>query len=60
MTNFIFSLGLINKKLLLPLTYTILYLCINIYYIYVENNEVTLFIEYFGFAIGQISTFFNI
>ena len=58
MTNFIFSLGLINKKLLLPLTYTILYLCINIYYIYVENNEVTLFIEYFGFAIGQISTFF--
>ena len=58
MSNFIFSLGIIDKKLLFPLFYMILYLCINIYYNSIENNEPNLFLDLFGFGTGQILTFF--
>ena len=36
----------------------ILYLCINIYYNSIENNEPNLFLDLFGFGTGQILTFF--
>ena len=58
MSNFIFSLGIIGKKLLFPLFYMILYLGINIYYNSIENNEPNLFLDLFGFGTGQILTFF--
>jgi hypothetical protein len=44
--------------LLLPLIYIILYICINTFYNYTEYNEVTLFLEGFGFSTGQILTIF--
>ena len=58
MSNFIFSLGIIDKKLLFPLFYMILYLGINIYYNSIENNEPNLFLDLFGFGTIQILTFF--
>ena len=58
MANFIFSLGKIDKKLLFPLIYIILYICLNIFYNYTEYSVVTLFLEGFGFSIGQMLTIF--
>ena len=56
MKNFIFRLGTINKKLLLPLIYIIIYICINIFWNYTEYNEFTFYLESIGFSIGQIIT----
>ena len=58
MANFIFSLGKIDKKLLFPLIYIILYICLNIFYNYTEYSVITLFLEGFGFSIGQMLTIF--
>ena len=58
MANFIFSLGKIDIKLLFPLIYIILYICLNIFYNYTEYSVVTLFLEGFGFSIGQMLTIF--
>ena len=58
MANFIFSLGKIDKKLLFPFIYIILYICLNIFYNYTEYSVVTLFLEGFGFSIGQMLTIF--
>ena len=57
MENFIFRLGTINKKLLLPLIYIIIYICINIFWNYTEYNEFTFYLESIGFSIGQIITY---
>ena len=46
------------KKLLFPLIYIILYICLNIFYNYTEYSVVTLFLEGFGFSIGQMLTIF--
>ena len=52
----IITLGIIDKKLLYPLIYIIVYIAIQIYWIYTEYNEVTLYIESIGFSVGQIMT----
>ena len=58
MANFIFSIGTINKKLLIPLIYIILYICLNIYYIYSGYEIASFYIQNFGLCIGQIMTYF--
>lgn len=58
MANFIFSLGITSKKLLLPLIYIIVYALMNIYYFYNVDNLVVLYLDGFGFSIGQILTYF--
>ena len=57
MENFIFQLGTINKKLLLPLIYIIIYICINIFWNYTEYNEFIFYLEGFGFSVGQMITY---
>ena len=58
MSNFIIKLGTINKKMIIMLIYIILNISINIYSLYFEYNEVFLFIDGFGYSLGEISTFF--
>ena len=58
MSNFIIKLGTINKKMIIMLIYIILFISINIYSLYFEYNEVFLFIDGFGYSLGEISTFF--
>ena len=58
MAEFVISLGNINKKLLIPLIYIIIYIIIQIFYLYNEYNEVSLYIQGFGLSIGQILTYF--
>ena len=58
MAKFIISLGVINKKMLFPLIYIIIHFAINIYELYVEYNEVPIFIMGFGFSLGELLTFF--
>ena len=60
MSNFFISLGTINKKYFLILIYVISYI---LYYIYLtenedESNEVTYFIDCFGYSFGEIFSFF--
>ena len=57
MADFIISLGDINKKLLIPLIYIIIYIIINFYSCSNESNEVTLFLQGLGFSIGQILSY---
>ena len=54
----IISIGIINKKLLWPLIYIIIYAGFNIYRIYNKEDIVTLAIESLGASIGQILTIF--
>ena len=54
----IISLGTIDKKLLIPLAYIIINIFTNIYWLNQEYNIITLFIEGFGYSIGQIITIF--
>ena len=58
MAKFFFSVGLLNKKLLLPLMYIILYTFIFIFWHYYDYNDATFFIENFGTSIGQILSYF--
>ena len=57
MENCIFQLGTINKKLLLPLIYIIIYICINIFWNYTEYNEFIFYLEGVGFSVGQMITY---
>ena len=50
----IISLGIIDKRLLFPLAYIIVNICVNIYWEYQEYNIVSFFIESFGYSIGQM------
>ena len=54
----IISLGNIDKKLLYPVIYIIIYALIHIYRIYNKGNIVTITIENIGVALGLISTIF--
>ena len=54
----IISLGNIDKKLLYPVIYIIIYALIHIYRIYNKGNIVTITIENTGVALGLISTIF--
>ena len=62
MVDFIIGLGNIDKKLLLPFIYILLYILINIYHNYNTDDVVTLYLEGFGHSIGDIIIFlvFNI
>ena len=57
MENCIFQLGTINKKLLLPLIYIIIYICINIFWNYTEYDELIFYLEGVGFSVGQMITY---
>jgi len=54
----IISLGKIDRKLLYPVIYIIIYALIHIYRLYNESNIVIICIENIGAALGQISTIF--
>ena len=58
MSKFIISLGIVNKKLFLPLIYLIVYSLINIFYFYNVNDLVSVYLDGFGFSTGQILTYF--
>ena len=60
MAKFIFSIGTINKKLLYPLSYSIVYSLIQIYYYIRVGNDsiVPWYLEGFGNSTGQIMSFF--
>ncbi len=58
MANFFISVGIINKKMIFPLIYLILYFFVNIYHLYVGYNEVSEFLDGFGYSLGELSTFF--
>ena len=58
MAKFIISLGMINKKLLFPLIYFIIYIFVNIFNLSVDYNEVSVFLDGFGFSLGELSSFF--
>ena len=52
MSNFIFSLGIINKSLLIPIFYMITYIGIYIYYEFFVYNEAAFFLEGISASIG--------
>ena len=58
MAKFIFSLGVIEKKSLLPLIYVISHICVNIYKNYAVNELFDTYIENLGICFGQLMTFF--
>ena len=58
MSKFIFSLGKIDRKLILPLIHIILFSLVFLYGTNREQNMATLFIEYLSLAIGEIMAFF--
>jgi len=58
MANFIISVGTINKKLLFPLIYFIISIFVNVFNLSVEYNEVSEFLDGFGFSLGEIFSFF--
>ena len=55
MSRCIFILGTIDKKLLIPLLLSIVYLILNIYEYFYPANDSNIFIDYFGYSLGQIS-----
>ena len=58
MSNFIFSLGFINKSLLIPIFYMITYIGIYIYYEFFVYNEAAFFLEGISASIGIALLFF--
>ena len=58
MARFIISLGVINKKMIIPLIYIMMIIVYNLSYLLYKYNEVSLFINGFGFSQGQLLVFF--
>ena len=58
MAKFIISLGMINKNLLFPLVCFVIYIFVNIFNLSVDYNEVSVFLDGFGFSLGEIPSFF--
>ena len=58
MSNFIFSLGKLNKNLIAPLCYLLAYILVDVYYFYHENNIVTFYLECFGMSTAESLIFF--
>jgi hypothetical protein len=54
MVKCIFSLGIVDKKLLIPLLNSLNYIVTNIYFHFYPEDDVNIFIYYIGFAIGEI------
>jgi hypothetical protein len=60
MVNFIIKPGNINKKLIMPLAYIIVYIGMNFFYEYFEYDGVALYLEHFGYGIGEMMTYFMV
>ena len=58
MAKFIFALGAINKKVLYPLFFIIVFALIQIYYHFRADSVVAWYLEGFGTSTGQIMSFF--
>ena len=58
MSNFIFSLGKLNKNLIAPLCYLLVYILVDVYYFYHEDNIATFYLESFGMSTAEILIFF--
>ena len=54
MSNFIISIGLINKNIYLPIIYMLVYIGMNLFWTYQINNQVTGHLEGFGGSLGHI------
>ena len=54
MVRCIFSLGIVDKKLLIPLLNSLNYIVINIYFHFYPEENVNIFIYYLGISIGEI------
>ena len=58
MVKCIFSLGIIDKKLIIPLLTIILYIIYFFYYEFFPIDDVDVYFHNFGSSIGEIFTFF--
>ena len=54
MVKFIFSLGIIDKKLLIPLLSSLDYMISNVYFHFYPEDDTNMFIYYIGYALGEI------
>ena len=54
MGKFIFSLGLVDKRLFIPLLNSVNYIIISVLLYYYPQDDVNIFIDYGSFAIGEI------
>ena len=55
MQNFFFIIGAVDKKLVIPLLLSIVYLILNIYEYFFPYNDSNMLIDYAGYSLGQIS-----
>ena len=58
MTEHIFILGAVDKKLVIPLLLSIVYLIIIIYEYFYPYDDSNVYIDYAGYSLGQISALF--
>ena len=58
MKKFIFSLGIIDKKLIIPLITTIIYIVYMLYFNNYPPDVIEMLFYYFGVSIGEIITFY--
>ena len=54
MVKCIFLLGIVDKKLLIPLLNSLNYIVTNIYFHFYPEDNVNIFIYYLGISIGEI------
>ena len=54
MVNFIFSLGLIDKRLIIPFLNSVVYIIDNVYFYYYPDDDVNIFFYFLGFSVGEI------
>ena len=57
MSNFIITIGLINKNIYLPIIYMVIHMGMNIFWMSQPNDEVCRYLENFGNSTGHISIF---
>ena len=57
MSNFIITIGLINKNIYLPIIYMVIHMGMNIFWMTQPNDEVCRYLENFGNSTGHISIF---
>ena len=55
MSKCIFILGSIDKKLIIPLLLSLVYLILNIYEIFEETDDSNIYVNYVGYSFGQMS-----
>ena len=53
MVKCVFSLGIVDKKLLIPLLNSLNYIVTNIYFHFYPEDNVNIFIYYLGISIGE-------